>query len=173
MENKDDTKYRMSALSFFAAKKSFEKQKQEFEVLKKSFYSDFGRYFASRGFDKSVTYSFGDSDVTVSKVQRVAIVFDAEKLSRRLQKKIASKVIKKKYEIADYEGFVEYMKKVGAKPCDVKKFLNVTKEVDKEALDQLEAIGEIDEDMIDGCYEAKVSEPTFQFREKKRKEHED
>ena len=93
--------------------------------------------------------------MTCKKVTPVSISFIAEKLEEKLDKHLRDKVIKKEVVIDDWNGFMEYMKELGASPKEVKKHISVRKTVDKKALENAEKLGQISVSDLKGCYTVK------------------
>lgn len=90
--------------------------------------------------------------LSVKKVSPTTIVWDAAKLEKRLGKEKSSKVIEKTYTIDDMEGLIRYLKECGVSPKKFKSFLSVEKNVNQQALKQMDELGEITEQDIKGCY---------------------
>lgn len=159
--------YEKIVIDYFEEKKKHDEISKKFNDVKKRFYDVSNSYFEDNEIKKSFNVESGKSNLLVSMVKRVKLVFDADKLEKKIGKKFSKEVIDKKIEIEDTDGFMKYMKSISADPNVLKSFFNVSKEVNKEALDQLEAVGKIDGSDIEDCYEVKVMQPTFQLRERK------
>lgn len=108
--------------------------------------------------------SFGLSELSESgknqkmickKITPVSISFDAEKIEKKLDKQLTSKFIQKEIVIDDWNGFVKYMKELGASLEEIKKYVSSKKTVDKKALDNAEKLGQISMEDLKGCYTAK------------------
>lgn len=91
----------------------------------------------------------------VKVISPVSILFDTEKIEKRIDSDICKKFINKEYEISDFEGLVSYLKTFGVNPKKFKTFLNVKKNVDNKKLDNLSKLGEISEEDLKGCYTVK------------------
>lgn len=151
------------ACKYLSDKGVFEKAKDSFEATKKRFYEEMENFFESEQIDKSITFENEtfDGDLKVTKLQKVSVEFDAEKLERAIGKDFAKSVITKQYEIMDIDGLIAYLKECGVDPNVFKSFLNVTKSVDTKELDKLEELGKITAEQIEGCYSVKSSSPYF------------
>lgn len=158
--------FESSVAKFFDKKKEFEEQKKQFDKEKEEFYSLSEKYFEDNEIEKNVNFDFGETNLILSIVKRVKLIFDVDKLTKKLSKKIIKEVIKKKIIINDVDAFMNYMKEIGADPKVLKSFFEIQKEVDRDKLDQLEAVGSIDASDIEDCYEVEVSKPTFSIRSK-------
>lgn len=108
----------------------------------------------------------GDT-LCVSKVERTSIEWDAEKLSKRLLKSVARKVIRKQYRINNMSGLVEYLKSCGVDPKQFAKYLTVEQVVDQQAIERLGELGEISPKDISGCYIVHCQKPYFKLSLKK------
>lgn len=97
-----------------------------------------------------------DETIICRRVLRKEVVFEPEKLERKIDdKSILDKIINKTYLINDWKKFAKYLKSKGIKAKDVVKFIDVQKEVDNNQIDQLEEIGLITYDNIRGCFYCK------------------
>ena len=158
----------------FAVKvKRFKKVKASFEESKESFEGLLGKFLEAEGSD-AFRFEYPETElgdgvaVTVSRQQRVSIVFDADKVDAIAKRKIAGHghliVVDKTYEVSDIGGLVAYLKGIGADPAIVKSFLNVRKSVRQEGLDQAESLGVITREDLKGCYTVNKSKPFFKLK---------
>ena len=99
-----------------------------------------------------------------------SVEFLPDKMAEKLGKERASQYVNTNISISDWQGFMEYMKEIGADAKTVKSFLSVTKEVDKKALDNAEKLGQVSMEELKGCY--KVTKKSSYLRITK-KEQED
>ena len=90
-------------------------------------------------------------------VTPVSINFDADKIEKKVDKQLASKFIQKEIIIDDWNGFVKYMKELGASLEEIKKYVSAKKTVDKKALENAEKLGQISMEDLKGCYTVKKS----------------
>lgn len=81
-----------------------------------------------------------------------SIEFLPDKMIEALGKDEANNYIETEINISDWNGFMEYMKELGADANKVKSFLNVEKKVDKKMLDNAEKLGQISLQDLKGCY---------------------
>ena len=176
MERISAKEFESYVVKFFNKKKEFEKYKKEFDKEKEEFYKESEKYFEDNEIEKNVDFDLGKINFTLSRIKRVKLVFDIDKqeiqfynidkLCKKFSKKIVKEVIRKRIIINEVDSFMKYMKEIGASPKVLKSFFEVQKEVDKEKLDQLEAVGLIDASDIEDCYEVEVSKPAFSIRSK-------
>lgn len=100
-------------------------------------------------------FSKENRNVRVRRIVPTTITWDADKLEKRLDKQVAQKIIQKQYTITDMDGLIAYLKSCGVSASKFKSFIAVTKTVDAKALEQLDAVGEIQHSDIKGCYSVK------------------
>jgi hypothetical protein len=147
---------------FFNMKKRKAKIDSEFNAAKKSFYDMMNGFVDDYG--DSNSYWFTDESDSFWKLTRstpVKVEFDVDALQKKLGKKLFSQVVSTTATIDDLSGLIAYLKQFGVDPKVFKSFITVHKDVDKAALDQLEALGQIDKEDLVGTFEAKVGKPSF------------
>lgn len=168
--NREDA-WRRHVLSYYDALQSFERSKKHFEETKREFYAECEKRYSANQLDSSTLYNRdSDHDVALTRIQKVSITFDVPALEQVLSKDQREAVIQKTYTVTDFNGFVRYLKSIGADPKVVRTFLTVSKAVDEKALDQLEAIGKIDVKTLENCYTVTKKDPYFKLRLKDRAE---
>lgn len=154
----------------------FKRAEQAMNSLKNKFNKAMELYFEENDcesplkFENVPLHGADDAEVyalSVSRVQRVDVTWDADKVAAALGKKLASEVISKRYEITDMSGLVAYLKECGVDPKVFKSFIRAEKTVNQKELDALEELGKIDASDLEGCYETKVRDPYFTIRVKK------
>lgn len=166
---KEEIKSLISA--FYLKQEKFKRIEESFGKMKKDFYQKMNEYFSDtvRGAEKIAVPFLENPEserVLVSKVERKKINFDADKIEKVLKDKGLNKAeinsaIEKKAFIRDYAGLIKYLKACGASPEKFKSFLDVEKKVIPEALDNLEALGKIDINDIQGCYSVEAGSPYY------------
>lgn len=150
--------------------RKFKEVEERFKQLKVTCTQTINRYFEENGIKKSTTVNCGGSisnDIRVSKVERVSVSFDADKVEKALPRNIQEKVINKKYEINDLYGLVNYLKSCGVSPKLFKSFLDITKTVNVEELERLIELGEVNESDLDGCFSVTKFEPYYKLKVEK------
>lgn len=164
---------KQSILEYFETQKKYKHVCERFEQKKKDFYADMKEYFNGNEIDENGLMIKPETSVgtgiRVKKIQPTKITFNADILEQVLPKKYAENVILKEYKITDMFGLINYLKSCGVDANTFKSFINVKKSVDTKELERLEQIGEIDLEMLDGCYEVKKSEPYFKVTSEKAK----
>lgn len=164
-QRRDDEYYQQAALTYHQQKQAFEEQKAEFEKAKEQFEEVMFARCDESGNKRHrfVLEDFDNEDtiINVTKVEKTTIEWFAEKLEKRVPRAISRKFIRKQYAIANWPGMVEYLKSLGAKPADFKKYIRVEKTVDEKVIDHLSDIGELTARDIAGCYLVKSQKPYF------------
>ena len=159
--------FERSVILLYEKTKRFKELESKFKQIKESCTKCFDEYFAQNHIDKSQFVQSDDEvlgGITVTKVQRTSVKFDANKLERALKKSVASKAIEKRYEIIDMKGLVEYLKTCDVDPQIFKSFIDVTKTVNVNELERLSELGEIDDEQVEGCYTITNSDPYYKLR---------
>ena len=136
------------------------KLKQQEQEVKEKYGELQGRlkqYFKKSG-DKSLQFSVAGRNYRVTNVEPKTIVWNVEKLRKRLKENnvdssVVKQVFENKYSINDWEGFTSVLKKHGMKPQDVIPFLDIQRKVNQKRINELSEVGEITEKDIEGCYE--------------------
>ena len=156
---------RQSVLDFYKKQTEFKDIQSQFTDEKAKFNSLMEAFFKNEAIDKSVVFTNngvdGRENYTVTRVQKLSVDFDPEKLEKTLEKDIAKRVILKKYEIVDIDGLIVYLKECGVDPKIFKSFLHISKSIDSDELDRLEEIGKITREQVEGCYTVKRQKPYF------------
>lgn len=151
------------AIRFLKIKEEHEKRVSEFEEKRKKFYEIMDSYFSDIG-QSSVKFDMQGPvmrSISIRKISKSSIEWDAKKLESRLDKDIVSRVIKKQYKVNDMPGLIKYLKTCGVNPIIFKKYITVEKTVDEKEIDNLGDTGRITVSQIDGCYKIKDSKPYF------------
>ena len=169
----DSGKYNAFAWSFYKEYKELQQMQKEVNELKSEFESEMERLFAQ---NEVKAMKFGGRPVSregveqvlnVKMVERTSIVWDAEKLEKRVTKPIARQVIKKEYSIQNMKGLTQYLSSCGVDPEIFKKFIVVTKTVDEAEVERLGDLGKLSVKDISGCYIVKCQKPYFTLSVKK------
>lgn len=165
----DEGKYQQVAWDFFQKQQKMKQLQKKLDVAKREFEDTMGELFSKMG-GKSILFGGninGNEVLKVSRVEKTSIVWDAEKLSKRLPKSIARKCIRKEYRIQNMTGLVEYLKSCGVDPKEFKKYLSIEMTVDQDEVGRLGDIGQISAKSISGCYVIKCQRPYFILSVKK------
>ena len=148
-----------------------DKQKVDFDCKRKSIfryldsYCEKNRIDAEKGMEVFARIKGESKRVQIKSIQAVNIVFDADKLEEKLPKSLSQKVLKRKIILDDIRGFIEYAKSLGATPEEIRKFVVIEREVNKEQLERLYDTGSITDLQLDGCYTTKKSSQYYKITE--------
>lgn len=140
------------------AEAEYKKAKREFSDAMLEHYCDSKR-------KTFVTDSIGGSTetITATKVERTHIEWFPEKLEKRLERSIAKQVLKKTYTIPNLPLLAKYLKAHNVDPKVFASYLEITKEVDVDALERLSDVGKIEARNIAGCYIVKTDKPYYRL----------
>ena len=150
-------------LEFHKLKESHKRSEDEFKKQIEKLTIDIKNFMFAHGVDNlkfslSERSESGNSQVMVcKKVTPVSVTFLADKLEEKLDKQLVESIVHKEVVIEDWNGFIEYMKELGANSKEVKKFISVNKVVDKKALENAEKLGQVSLKELKGCYTTKQS----------------
>ena len=133
--------------------KAYQEKKNKLSLAIRNF------MFCTKGANDGFSFEQNNILLRVRKITPMTVVWDPDKLEERLSREGREKVIEKKYSIEDMPGLIKYLKSCGVSPKRFKSFVTVEKKVCVKALEQLEALGEISQNDLKGCYriEAKTS----------------
>ena len=148
--------------------KNFKIEKDKYEANKVLLTSKIYAYIDKLKEDTFIVESNGiekNKKLEVQKIVQKKVIFDIEKLKKKIDKKLLKKFVDKTYTINDFEGLIEYLKTCGVDPIKFKSYLQITENVNQKKLDQLSNLGIINEDDIKGCYEVKKNEGYIKFTE--------
>lgn len=111
--------------------------------------------------DKNNVEEFGF--VWLDKVKRIKpiiqkkIIWDMDKLSKKVRKSLLNEILDKTYTINDMNGLIDFLKDYDVDPKKFKKFINVEQKVNNKKVDELNALGELTYDDLAGCYELQAN----------------
>lgn len=171
-ENKKQEKLRQYVLLFLKQQKRYKTIQRQWEDAKKAFYEAMEEAgvveqvfpVLLNGQEQDIKCAGGTK---VLRIQKKRVVWYPDKLEKRLKKSLRNKVIQKRYFINDIDGLIEYLKEHDVDPKQFKKYLDVEKEVDNVAIDNLHNTGEISKKDIEGCYQVIKDKPYFKVSEVK------
>lgn len=157
-DKKDNAKIRQCVVELYKARAQFDEIQKSYEEQKKRLTTTIKNYmYCNKGCNEGFSFHVGSKDenklLKVSKIEPTSIVWDADKVEQALDKESSKQVIEKTYVVNDMEGLVSYLKSCGVNPKRFKSFIDVQKSVNVEVLEQLNAIGTIDKEDLEGCYD--------------------
>ena len=153
-------------VELYRKKVQMKKLEVEYQTMKENVDREVKTYMVSSGSD-SLSFSFKqqvpeapgskydvmvDKNVRIMNVVRKKIVFDPDALEERLGKEFCRDFISRRYEIIDWDGMVKLLKSKGVKPNEFLPFIHVEKVVDNSKIDQMESVGDIDREDLEGTY---------------------
>jgi len=155
--------------NFYNKQKEFSDIKKAFEQLKKSFEKEMELVFAESETD-SVSFSVGsdykDESFIVKKRCRTYIKWNFQKLAENLGNKLFRQVVDKKYIVNDMPGLIEYLKRCNVDPKIIKKYFDVEYSLNEAELDNLELLGKVKAEQLEGCFNLSFSKPWYSVEKK-------
>lgn len=97
------------------------------------------------------------STLVAKKVERVTIVYNMDVLKANLSKDIYNEIANKQYSITNITKLTGLLKQAGISAKDFKECINVNVSINKEAIKQLYAVGDISKANMKGAYKATLS----------------
>lgn len=154
---------------FYNKQREFSDIKKAFDQLKKSFEKEMELVFAQSGTD-SVSFSVGsdykDELFVVKKRCRTYIKWNFQKLAKNLGNKLFRQVVNKKYIINNMSGLIEYLKDCNVDPNVFKKYIDVEYSLNESELDNLESLGKVKAEQLEGCFNLSFSKPWYSVEKK-------
>lgn len=148
---------------FYELKSRKARADAEFDKEKKAFYAAMGGVIDDFGEGSSYRFSNASRNYRLTRSVPTKVIFDVDKLEEKLGKRLSSQVVETKAQIEDLKGLTKYLKGCSVDPKVFKSFISVQKTVDKAALEQLEALGEVDKEDLIGTFEVTVGNPSFRI----------
>lgn len=108
-------------------------------------------------FEQSGKRQLSNDDCTISVQERTTVDYDIETLSEKLPKNILPLVVEKHFEINDWDAFTKFLKRKGISGQEVRPYISITKNVNKDNLSKLYDQKKLSIKDIQGCYTAKVT----------------
>ncbi len=155
--------FRQLVLRYFQKQSKFKSIQLQFNELKDEFNRESQNFFEQNKLSSPYVLddSYEEGSLSITKVQKTTVEFDADKLEKVLGKELSESVLIKKHEVLDMHALVAYLKECGVDPKIFKSFIVTTKIVDTKELDRLEEIGKITATQVQGCYTVKNQKPYF------------
>jgi hypothetical protein len=158
-----------TVLEFFKMDQEYKEAEKANKELRKEFYSFMEENSSVLVDNKfSVEADTGEENsftVTATRVQNVKVLWDPDALLKTKAKEAVYKVGM----VADVDGFIKYLKGLGASPQKVKQFLTVEKKVDSDRIKKMDELGLIDKSEISDCCTTEISDPYYKVQRTKRK----
>lgn len=154
---------------FYNKQMEFSDIKKAFDQFKKSFEEEMELVFAESKTD-SVSFSVGsdykDELFVVKKRRRTYIKWNFQKLAKNLGNKLFKQVVNKKYIVNDMFGLIEYLKSCNVDPNIFKKYIDVEYSLNEAELDNLELLGKVKAEQLEGCFNLSFSKPWYSVEKK-------
>ncbi|MCQ2485286.1 MAG: hypothetical protein MJ168_08135 [Clostridia bacterium] len=163
MNEADKAQVLQLAARLYAATQKKKANDSKFTEFKKSVEGQLD-VFISTGESVTIDGAINQGEMgvyTITNVQPTSITWFADKLKEKLDKAIYKRIINRRYEIADYEGLVKYLKSCGVDPKVFKSFVNVVDTVDTKKIDNMSKLGYIPAERIAGCYLVEMKNPYY------------
>lgn len=155
--------------NFYNKQREFSDIKKAFDQLKKSFEKEMGLVFEKSETD-SVSFSVGsdyeDELFVVKKRCRTYIKWNFQKLAINLGSKLFKQVVNKKYTVNNMLGLIEYLKSCNVDPNIFKKYIDVEYSLNEAELDNLELLGKVKAEQLEGCFNLSFSRPWYSVEKK-------
>jgi len=155
--------------NFYNKQMEFSDIKKAFDQFKKSFEEEMELVFAESKTD-SVSFSVGsdykDELFVVKKRRRTYIKWNFQKLAKNLGNKLFKQVVNKKYIVNDMLGLIEYLKSCNVDPNIFKKYIDVEYSLNEAELDNLELLGKVKAEQLEGCFNLSFSKPWYSVEKK-------
>lgn len=171
LEKVDIKRFDKAVHEYVEAQETKKANDEAFEQAKNKFASAADIYFKLKG-ENTETINDLDCSISISKVQKVNIAWNTDKLIKAIGKQISKTVILKKYEIMDMFGLITYLKECGVDPKIFKSFISIEEAVDVKELERLEELGKVSKEQLKGCYSVKCQKPYYQVRKGRRRDGE-
>lgn len=154
---------------FYNKQREFFDIKKAFDQFKKSFEEEMELVFAESKTD-SVSFSVGsdykDELFVVKKRCRTYIKWNFQKLAKNLGNKLFKQVVNKRYIVNDMLGLIEYLKSCNVDPNIFKKYIDVEYSLNEAELDNLELLGKVKAEQLEGCFNLSFSKPWYSVEKK-------
>lgn len=155
--------------NFYNKQREFSDTKKAFDQLKKSFEEEMELVFVKSKTD-SVSFSIGsdykDELFVVKKRCRTYIKWNFQKLAINLGNKLFKQVVNKKYIVNDMLGLIEYLKSCNVDPNIFKKYIDIEYSLNEAELDNLELLGKVKAEQLEGCFDLSFSKPWYSVEKK-------
>ena len=151
-------------IRLYNLKKSIKSLNDQYDELKESTYKQVREHMANNGNDP-LTFSYNYKQIKVTNVVRRKVIFNPDALENKLGKEFCREFISREYQITDWDKMVKLLKSKGIKPNEFLPFIKVEKRVDNSKIDQMESLGDITREELEGTYEVKEVANFFQMDE--------
>ena len=156
---------------YYEHKYSIDSLKAEFDDVKESFSMIMGICFDDISEDGKHVFieceGIDNERFIITRIISSKVSWDINKLKKVIPKKYRKSVIKKKYNVTDWNGMFQYLKSVGIDFDEFKKYLDCEEYVLEPSIDKLIDLGYIDSDSVKDCSIVVTKEPQYRVSKKK------
>lgn len=156
---------------YYEHKYSIDSLKAEFDDVKESFSKIMGICFDDISEDGKHVFveceGIDNERFIITRIISSKVSWDINKLKKVIPKKYRKSVIKKKYNVTDWQGMFQYLKSVGIDFDEFKKYLDCEEYVLEPSIDKLIDLGYIDSDSVKDCSIVVTKEPQYRVSKKK------
>ena len=156
---------------YYEHKYSIDSLKAEFDDVKESFSKIMGICFDDISEDGKHVFieceGIDNERFIITRIISSKVSWDINKLKKVIPKKYRKSVIKKKYNVTDWNGMFQYLKSVGIDFDEFKKYLDCEEYVLEPSIDKLIDLGYIDSDSVKDCSIVVTKEPQYRVSKKK------
>lgn len=156
---------------YYEHKYSIDSLKAEFDDVKESFSKIMGICFDDISEDGKHVFieceGIDNERFIITRIISSKVSWDINKLKKVIPKKYRKSVIKKKYNVTDWQGMFQYLKNVGIDFDEFKKYLDCEEYVLEPSIDKLIDLGYIDSDSVKDCSIVVTKEPQYRVSKKK------
>lgn len=107
--------------------------------------------------------------IAIKKVTKTNVEWFPEKVAEAIPEELSAGVIDKRYEVTSWQALVNAMKKYGVPANEVIPYIAVEKTVNVAALEQLNELGDVSQEDLEGCYKVNVKSSYLSMSETKTK----
>lgn len=174
--NERERKLRRAILRSNLVRERYKTQTEEFEEDKRKSDAEVLALMRELGVDKysfeesgevSGAYSDRPTEFSCSIVEQKSVIYDAQRIYKRIGKENGEAVVKKEYRVSDMQGLIELLKRHKINPKEFKKFIDVSYSLDESKLEKLYELGYVKKEDLKGCYEVKKRKPYLYVKAKR------
>lgn len=136
-----------------------------YEEEKTFVYERLEKYMDEVGTKSVFVKNYDGNLFKIAQVERKKINWLNDKLKNILNKDCQKQVVKKKYIILNYPKVVELLKQYNVPAKEFTQFIYVEEEIDEKALSELEALGKVKADDLNGTYTVDVTSKYLSMKE--------
>lgn len=116
---------------------------------------------------EGIRYYTDNVKLKVTKIRTKKIVWNLEKLKKKLSREKFQSITEKKYVINDMDNLIVYLKECGVNPAIFKSCIDVEYTLDEHALEKAYSTGKIKMSEVNGCYTVDMGESYIRLQEVK------